>query len=114
MSNNWRSWRRTSTVAFVGFRVRWPKAAGLASAGLYTIRSETRCCRSGGAGMLRGLPMDPSGYPYILGPDGKVHLHPSSTVVSEVSQAVPAELTPKRQVPRSTDVLLRCVPKTRP
>ena len=37
-----------------------------------------------GAGMLRRVPVDPSGYPYVLGPDGKVRLHPSSPVVSEV------------------------------
>lgn len=37
-----------------------------------------------GAGMLRGTPVDPSGHPYLLGPGGKVYLHPSSRVVSEV------------------------------
>ena len=36
------------------------------------------------AGLLRGVLLDPAGYPYIVDPDGKVHLHPSSPVVSEV------------------------------
>ncbi len=35
-------------------------------------------------GLLRGVPVDPSGYPYVLGPGGKVYLHPSSTVTSEI------------------------------
>ena len=47
-----------------------------------------------GAGMLRGLPMDPSGYPYILRPDGKVHLHPSSPAVSEVLRPFRPNLPP--------------------
>jgi hypothetical protein len=32
------------------------------------------------AGFLRGIPLDPEGYPYVLGPDGKVGLDPHSPV----------------------------------
>ena len=32
------------------------------------------------AGMLRGIPVDPAGFPYVLGPDGKTHLNPASSV----------------------------------
>ena len=32
------------------------------------------------AGYLRGLPIDPSGEPYIMGPDGRAHLAPKSKV----------------------------------
>ena len=33
------------------------------------------------AGLLGGVPVDPEGYPYILGPDGKSRLNPNSPVV---------------------------------
>jgi hypothetical protein len=33
------------------------------------------------AGLLQGMPVDPAGYPYIFGPDGKARLHPRSPVV---------------------------------
>ena len=33
------------------------------------------------AGFLPGIPVDPSGYPYVLGPDGKSRLDPQSPVV---------------------------------
>ena len=33
------------------------------------------------AGMIGGIPMDPDGYPYVFGPDGKSRLNPHSTVV---------------------------------
>lgn len=33
------------------------------------------------AGLLRGIPMDPDGYPYTFGPDGKAQLNPQSSVV---------------------------------
>jgi hypothetical protein len=33
------------------------------------------------AGFIRGIPADPEGYPYILGPDGKAGLDPHSPVV---------------------------------
>lgn len=33
------------------------------------------------AGLLRGVPVDPSGAPYVLGPDGRSKLNPKSTVV---------------------------------
>jgi hypothetical protein len=32
------------------------------------------------AGLLRGIPADPAGYPYLLGPDGKSSLDPNSSV----------------------------------
>jgi hypothetical protein len=33
------------------------------------------------AGLLPGIPVDPAGYPYLLGQDGKSHLDPQSPVV---------------------------------
>jgi hypothetical protein len=33
------------------------------------------------AGLLGGTPVDPMGYPYVLGPDGKSRLSPKSTIV---------------------------------
>jgi hypothetical protein len=33
------------------------------------------------AGLLNGIPVDPDGYPYVIGPDGKSKLDPRSTVV---------------------------------
>ena len=33
------------------------------------------------AGLLRGIPLDPDGYPYTFGPDGKSQLNPQSPVV---------------------------------
>jgi hypothetical protein len=35
------------------------------------------------AGLLNGIPVDPDGLPYRIGPDGKTHLDPRSTVVIE-------------------------------
>jgi hypothetical protein len=32
------------------------------------------------AGYVRGIPVDPDGYPYVLGPDGKSSLDPHSTI----------------------------------
>lgn len=32
------------------------------------------------AGLLRQNPLDPAGYPYIIGPDGKAHPYPSSPI----------------------------------
>lgn len=32
------------------------------------------------AGFLRQNPLDPAGYPYVIGPDGKTHLYPSSPI----------------------------------
>jgi hypothetical protein len=32
------------------------------------------------AGLLPGIPVDPDGIPYVIGPDGKSHLDPRSTV----------------------------------
>lgn len=43
------------------------------------------------AGMLGGIPLDPSGVPYIIGPDGKSRLDPSSTVKVEVPPKLPNE-----------------------
>ena len=39
------------------------------------------------AGLLRGIPLDPAGYPYVFGPDGKSHLAAQSPV------AIPSEPT---------------------
>jgi tetratricopeptide (TPR) repeat protein len=33
------------------------------------------------AGFIRGIPVDPDGYPYVFGPDGKSQLDPRSSVV---------------------------------
>ncbi len=33
-----------------------------------------------GAKLLRQNPLDPAGYPYVIGPDGKAHLYPSSPI----------------------------------
>lgn len=33
------------------------------------------------AGLLAGIPVDPAGFPYVLGADGKSHLNAASTVV---------------------------------
>jgi tetratricopeptide (TPR) repeat protein len=43
------------------------------------------------AGMLGGIPVDPSGVPYIIGPDGKSRLDPGSTVLVEVPPKLPNE-----------------------
>jgi len=32
------------------------------------------------AGMLQGIPVDPAGFPYLLGPNGKTRLNPASSV----------------------------------
>lgn len=40
------------------------------------------------AGMLRGVPVDPAGYPYVLGPGGKIRLSPASPVRSEILKPV--------------------------
>jgi hypothetical protein len=40
------------------------------------------------AGLLRGIPIDPGGYPYLFGPDGKSRLNPRSDVV--ISKPGPA------------------------
>ncbi len=34
------------------------------------------------AGLLEGIPADPSGFPYVIGPDGRAHLDPDSPVLS--------------------------------
>lgn len=31
-------------------------------------------------GLLRGVPVDPLGFPYVIGPDGKSHLNPESSI----------------------------------
>jgi hypothetical protein len=35
------------------------------------------------AGLLPGIPVDPQGYPYVLGPDGKSRLHPKSPLAAD-------------------------------
>ena len=39
------------------------------------------------AGLIGGIPVDPDGYSYVFGPDGRSHLHPQSTV------EIPPDLT---------------------
>jgi hypothetical protein len=43
------------------------------------------------AGMIAGIPVDPSGVPYAIGPDGKSRLDPHSTVKVEVPPKLPHE-----------------------
>ena len=43
------------------------------------------------AGILNGLPVDPAGFPYRIGPDGKSHIDPRSTVVIEQDSASPTK-----------------------
>jgi len=33
------------------------------------------------AGLLTGIPVDPAGYPYAIGADGKSNLDPRTTIV---------------------------------
>ena len=40
------------------------------------------------AGMIRGTPVDPAGYPYVFGADGKSKLDPSSPVIIETPPKV--------------------------
>src|SRR5260370_41966787 len=35
------------------------------------------------AGLLRGRPVDPKGFPYVLGPEGRVGLNPGSPIQLE-------------------------------
>lgn len=42
------------------------------------------------AGIIPGIPIDPAGYPYIFGPDGKARLDPQSPVVIESLPEVPS------------------------
>jgi len=32
------------------------------------------------AGLLPGVPVDPLGFPYVIGSDGKSHLDPNSSI----------------------------------
>jgi hypothetical protein len=41
------------------------------------------------AGLLHGIPVDPDGYPYVLGPDGKSALNPHSDVAIPAEPAIP-------------------------
>jgi hypothetical protein len=43
------------------------------------------------AGFLAGIPIDPAGFPYIFGPDGKSGLDPASTIV--IKPPLPASAT---------------------
>jgi hypothetical protein len=44
------------------------------------------------AGLIRGNPVDPDGYPYIFGPDGKSALDPNSTILIPKGLQLPADL----------------------
>ena len=49
------------------------------------------------AGLLRGIPIDPDGYPYTFGPDGKSQLNPqSSVVIPPEIRAPPTSPTPAK------------------
>jgi hypothetical protein len=41
------------------------------------------------AGLVRGIPLDPEGYPYVLGADGKSSLNPRSPIVIPAPPQVP-------------------------
>ena len=43
------------------------------------------------AGMLNGIPLDPTGLPYIIGSDGKSGLDPTSSVIVEIPPKLPNE-----------------------
>jgi hypothetical protein len=43
------------------------------------------------AGLLGGIPVDPLGFPYVFGPDGKSRLNPQSTVVIPTPPKGPPE-----------------------
>ena len=43
------------------------------------------------AGLLSGIPLDPAGFPYVFGSDGKSRLNPQSTVVIPASPEGPPE-----------------------
>ena len=43
------------------------------------------------AGLLNGIPVDPDGYPYVIGADGKSNLDPRSTVVITPLPKTPPE-----------------------
>ena len=45
------------------------------------------------AGMLRAIPVDPAGYPYVFGPDGKSSLVPISPVVIPPDLTAPPEVS---------------------
>jgi hypothetical protein len=43
------------------------------------------------AGLIRGNPVDPQGYPYVFGPDGKARLDPRSPIVIPPGLQLPGE-----------------------
>ena len=43
------------------------------------------------AGVIRGNPVDPEGYPYVFGPDGRAHLDPQSPVTIPQGLQLPGE-----------------------
>jgi len=43
------------------------------------------------AGLIRGNPVDPEGYPYVFGPDGRAHLDPQSPVTIPQGLQLPGE-----------------------
>ncbi len=47
------------------------------------------------SGLLRGIPVDPDGYPYVLGRDGKAALNPRSDVVIPMQPKTPPALSAK-------------------
>ncbi len=47
------------------------------------------------AGLLTAIPVDPLGYPYVIGPDGKSRLNPQSPIVIPKEAKTPPALAPK-------------------
>ena len=42
------------------------------------------------AGLLNGIPVDPDGFAYVFGPDGKSHPDPASSFVIPPEPSLPA------------------------
>lgn len=47
------------------------------------------------SGLLRGIPVDPDGYPYVIGPHGKSSLNPRSDVAIPAAPRTPPALSAK-------------------
>jgi hypothetical protein len=54
------------------------------------------------AGFLTGIPVDPAGFPYEIGPDGKAHLNSKTTFEMPKEPKVYAAPSPGSQAPAST------------
>ncbi len=54
------------------------------------------------AGMLAGIPVDPAGFAYVIGPEGKFHLNPTSPIVIPVPPKTPPTITTGTTAPSSS------------